>query len=699
MVEQLHMEEELNKIKENPQSIDYFIKIMSQKMGSDVEQIIDQAILYYKKTEHTDIYRELIVLQAKSYRIYGAFEKGIKLGESAYDFFKTIDDQEGISTCCNILLICHMKLGRFDEAMSYAIDGLERIGQEESYSVHVQLLISIAKFYMMINEYQKARELISHVLEMENLLTAEHFISIESALLEISLREGKIEEGALHCRRAYELANKYEMDTYYKAELNEILSLRGELNVKRGLDVQAEKDLKIAYEQADKNAFIENKVKILMVWGKYLESKDEIALAKEKLNQALIENQNIGSKYLELKVYEVLEKIYQKEENWEEAYRALQKVQEYSKLIHISKTKLWIDQLNDKNRVEQITHYKVLIQQMKQVAKVGNCFTLYLKEDNIQETIHKEVAKLLDMNLMGIAFYKNHKLDYNVYDLQTGWLEGKNDLVRYTTRLVEHCIEYQEEIIVEDGNFEEYSLRTIKESESEMQLRSAFVTVLKVQGRVLGAMLIGSYKMSAYSLNDLNVARMIASYLAITLKNMNLSYQVNHLEEHDALTGVLTREAVLKYGEAIFKENHKSRKRTAFIIFETDYLKKINDKYGYQLASQVLKRVGEVINQSIRAQGYAGRYGGEAFIVILNDTNRKEVAKIAEHIKQQVENSVFETKKEKNIKVTLSGGIYLCNEYTLNLDDAIRFADHALYRAKILGRNQIMSYHLSKNSS
>ena len=694
MVEPLHMEEELNKIKESPQSIDYFIKIMSQKMGRDVEQVMDQAILHYKKTGYIEIYRKLVVLQEKFYRIYGEFEKGIKLGESAYNFFKQIDDQEGISICCNILLICYMKLGRFDEAVSYAINGLARIGQEESFHVPIQLLISTAKFYMMINEYQKARELISHVLAMENSLTAEHFISIESVLLEISLREGKIEEGSLHCKKAYELANKYEADTYYKAELNEILLLRGELNAKRSLDVQAEKDFKMAYEQADRNGFIENKVKILMVWGKYLKSKEKIALSKEKLNQALRESQNIGSKYLELKVYEVLEKIYEKEENWEEAYRVLQKVQEYSKLVHSSKIKLWLDQLNDKNRTEQILCYKALDKQMKQLANVGNCFTVYSKENDIQEMIYKEVAKLLDMNLMGVAFYKNHKLDYRVYDLQSKWLDSKNDLVRYTSRLVEHCMEYQEEIIIEDGNFEEYSLRTIKESESEMQLRSALVFALKVEGRVLGAMLIGSYKMSAYSLNDLNVAQVIATYLAITLKNMNLSHQVNHLVDHDALTGVLTREGVLKYGEKIFKENHKSRKQTAFIIFETDYFKQINDKYGYQLASQILKKVGE-----IRAQDYVGRYGGEEFIVILNDSNRKEVAKIAEHIKEQVENSVFETKKEKNIKVTLSGGIYLCNEYTLNLDDAIRFADHALYRAKILGRNQIISYNLSKNSS
>ena len=78
-------------------------------------------------------------------------------------------------------------------------------------------------------------------------------------------------------------------------------------------------------------------------------------------------------------------------------------------------------------------------------------------------------------------------------------------------------------------------------------------------------------------------------------------------------------------------------------------------------------------------------------------TGKIGIDECEEKIKENVERLTFETKKEQQIKVTLSGGIYICNEYTLSFDSAIQFANHALYRAKLLGRNCIMSYSLGDN--
>lgn len=101
----------------------------------------------------------------------------------------------------------------------------------------------------------------------------------------------------------------------------------------------------------------------------------------------------------------------------------------------------------------------------------------------------------------------------------------------------------------------------------------------------------------------------------------------------------------------------------------------------------------------VRKQDYVGRYGGEEFLVILDDLSEKEVVKVCQRIKKALSESCFETKKDTKIKVTISGGFYICNEYTLNFSDAIQFADHALYRAKLLGRNRMISYCLGENES
>lgn len=698
MKETIQLDIELEKVKKDPQYIDYFSKLVSQKLGKnkvETEKLLNDALAYFKDKEQGDFYGELLCLQEKNYLLHGEFDKSIELAKKAYSFFKSKEDRQGIIRTCNELLIGYMKKGDFESAATYLVEGLELIQPEADQRYHLIILMNTAELYIMTKEYEGARQIFNEVMEMNDCLTDEHLISIESALLEICLRENKLEEAVLHCQQAYTIISKFEDDFEYIGDLCKLFYLRAELNVKRALHMQAEKDYKISLEIAEKNDLLEYIVKNLIEWGAYLCTKGDVKEAKAKVKKAVEIADQMHSSYLLARAYEVLSEIYEADKEWEKAFKTMKQGKIYGEEIFNHKTYLWLEKLNQRNMADEIATYKSLYTQMKQVAKIGTCFTANLEGNKIAEVIHKEVTKLLDVDVMGIAFYRDHILEYKVYDLQDTWLESSNDLTRYTLRLAEYCIEYQTDITINDGNFEEYSLKSIKNSQTDMKLQSAIVKVLKIENKVLGAMMIGSYKANAYSSNDLNASWIIASYLAMTLHNMDLYHEVAYLAEHDALTGLLSRRAVLKNGERLFKENHKKHKKTAVIMFDTDYFKKVNDKYGHQLGDKVLKTVAEIMKSSINSTDYVGRYGGEAFLMILEDADHKKVAKIAERIKMQLESTTFETKKDKNIKVTLSGGIYICNEYTLNFEDAIRFADHALYRAKISGRNRILSYNLS----
>ena len=697
-METIQLNVALEKVKNDPQYMDYFSKLVSQKLGKDkigTEKLLNDALAYFQDTGYTNVYGELLFLQEKNYLYHGDFDKSIELGKEAYRFLKSTEDRQGIIRSCNALLISHMKKGRFGSAIAYSLEGLELINPEADHTLHLMILLNTAELYIMIKEYVSARKILNNILEMNAWLTDEHLIFIERALLEICLREDQMEEAGTHCQRAYAIVGKFENSLDYVGDLCEILFLRAELNAKRELHMQAEKDYKTALELAEKNELLEHKVKALIAFGEYLCIQNKVEDSKSKVDEAIKMAEKIDSSYLLARAYQILSHIYEVTKEWEKAFKSIKKVEEYNVELHSNKTHLGLDALNHRNMENEVASYKNLYAQMKQVAKIGACFTSNLQGDKIAEVIHQEVTKLLDIDIMGIAFYNNNELEYKVYDLQEEWLDSKNDLVRYTLRLAENCIEYQRDIIISDGNFEEYSLKNIKDSQTDMRLQSTIVTILKIENKVLGAMVLGSYKANAYSQNDLNSSKIIASYLAITLQNMNLYQEVSYLAEHDALTGLFSRRVVLKNGEKIFKKNHRNHKTTAVIMLDTDYFKKVNDKYGHQLGDKVLKTIGEILSQAVGSKDYVGRYGGEEFIIILDDVSHEEVGAIVERIKAQLNSTSFETKKDKNIKVTLSGGIYICNEYTLNLEDAIRFADHALYRAKILGRNRILSYSLS----
>ena len=121
-------------------------------------------------------------------------------------------------------------------------------------------------------------------------------------------------------------------------------------------------------------------------------------------------------------------------------------------------------------------------------------------------------------------------------------------------------------------------------------------------------------------------------------------------------------------------------------MIDADHFKKINDTYGHQFGDVVLKKVSDIIQESIRGMDIAGRYGGEEFMVILPEISISGGVIAAERIRTGVENLKVD---DKPVKVTVSLGVAeYCGE---DLQGIVKKVDHLLYKAKELGRNCIES--------
>ena len=696
MKEQIQLEIEFEKIKKDPQYIDYFSKLVTQKWGNDqeeTEKLLNHVLNHFKDQESSYAYAEFLYLQAKSHLFHGLLNKSIELAKEAYMLFKCREENHGIIKGAYLLLEASIKKGDLASAASYALEVLKHMTVESDHMLHLMSLLQVAELSIRINEYAKAKQICQEEMGMSVWLTDERLIFIESILLDIYLRENHLEEAMLHCQKACTLMSKFEENAEYAPIRCKILFLRAELNKKRNLKTQSEKDYKASMAIAKEHGLLEYQVMNNLEWSSQLSSQGKQEDAYSKIKEAIEGAHQMPSDYLLAKAYYKLSEINEADENWEQAFKNMKQGNLHTEKMFTPELQEAIEKLSQKNREDEMAAYRCLYTQMKQVAKIGMRFTAHLEENKIAQIMHKEMADLLDIDVMGIAFYKENELTYKLYDLQEEWLNKSNDLTRYTFRIVEHCMEYQKDIMITDGNFEEYSLKSIKNSQTGMKLQSVIVAVLKIDNKIIGAMMLGNYKASAYSPNDLNASQVIASYLAITLHNMSLYQRMAYMADHDALTGLLSRRVILNQGEKLFKETHK---KLAVLMFDTDYFKKVNDKYGHQLGDRVLEAMGKIMGDSIKENGYVGRYGGEEFLMILKETDHNKVVQVAESIRNQLEKTTFETKKEKNIKVTLSGGIYMCDEYTLNFEDAIHCADYALYRAKISGRNRVLSYHLSR---
>ena len=123
-----------------------------------------------------------------------------------------------------------------------------------------------------------------------------------------------------------------------------------------------------------------------------------------------------------------------------------------------------------------------------------------------------------------------------------------------------------------------------------------------------------------------------------------------------------------------------------------DHFKTINDSYGHDIGDRVLRRVASILGQNIRHKDMVGRFGGEEFILILNEDDLSVVKEVAERCRHQIEKTEVQVHNDLSISITASLGIAVGNQQKNSHENIVRLADQALYLAKSSGRNQVRHY-------
>jgi len=156
----------------------------------------------------------------------------------------------------------------------------------------------------------------------------------------------------------------------------------------------------------------------------------------------------------------------------------------------------------------------------------------------------------------------------------------------------------------------------------------------------------------------------------------------------DPLTNLFNR----RYVDDIFENKiaSSSSKTDTFglLLIDIDFFKKINDTYGHKCGDKVLIELSKILNKNLRESTIVSRWGGEEFLVILDNTNKKELQYVAERLRAVIENTIIV--EEENIKITITIGGALPMNKDETFDMVITRADKALYSGKETGKNQVI---------
>jgi diguanylate cyclase (GGDEF)-like protein len=156
---------------------------------------------------------------------------------------------------------------------------------------------------------------------------------------------------------------------------------------------------------------------------------------------------------------------------------------------------------------------------------------------------------------------------------------------------------------------------------------------------------------------------------------------------HDALTSLWNRGVIMDLLGRELTRAHREGKCTAILLGDLDHFKNINDKYGHLAGDEVLRETARRLVSSVRSYDFVGRFGGEEFLVTLNNCDPAYGLVRANAIRKTIEERPIETSVGP-VSITMSLGLLLSQEWGFRpVVELLHEVDTALYAAKAAGRN------------
>ncbi len=193
--------------------------------------------------------------------------------------------------------------------------------------------------------------------------------------------------------------------------------------------------------------------------------------------------------------------------------------------------------------------------------------------------------------------------------------------------------------------------------------------------------------------------QVLLDYLFLSRMSFNLVSKLNikitrklllQQIETDSLTQLRNRHSLNRVLKETISLYNEDKETFSLAMLDIDYFKKINDTYGHQVGDMVLQEIARLLNENIRQSDMLFRYGGEEFLLLLAQCDRKSAQIVCEKLRAVVENHTFGDPLQ-DYKVTLSIGISTAKKVPLTAQEIIEEADNNLYLAKERGRNQVIS--------
>ncbi len=332
--------------------------------------------------------------------------------------------------------------------------------------------------------------------------------------------------------------------------------------------------------------------------------------------------------------------------------------------------------------------------------------TLQPERDKTEEfkVLHQAVYnEFLAKGLLIVERLMNESIYHRPYYLTgTQLTEAIVDKFSTVVELQNYLLKYSvENAIIEKNKAQNILLTTV--GISLISIFAALFTMIYARKRVFGPLIQAReilFDLSHSSLrpNPMDTkdqpANVYSLFTAIqqlkqTLQQRDaLEFRLKNIAHLDSLTGVANRYALNEYIKLL--ENQPTQfSETCLMVIDIDHFKQVNDVYGHLMGDQVIQFVAEKLKENIRTSDLLVRYGGDEFIVLIENVGMERALKIAEKIRSEIyEAKPLDYVRCPDLKVSISIGVAIGATSWMAL---LEKADRALFQAKEQGKNKVAS--------
>lgn len=626
----------------------------------------------------------------------------------------------------------YFSLREYEASLKYYLTAL-RVTDKKDIKFRSKLYLNIGDIYRRLGDHKETKEYLDKILiheeEIDRDLLCMVYTNYSEILIEKNMEHGKA-------------IDYIEKSDRISMEINDIMGLAynrkliGDLYLSQGEYEKAEANLNKSIEiyiSTKERQYIfetyESYIKLLKIQQRH----DELEVF---MNEIFDDTIKYNQKYFELFLYKEYCDLYsvtssydkqllyydkylklQDELDKKNIKRKLENVIDQFDLINAQHEKEIIKIKNEelKEKTNNLYQTNIIFEKaMAIISSISSVSSIY----EINQNINNRLNTIMDCYAFGISIFDNQSNILRCY----GYIENGNIIPNFEVDINDknsfsaYSIRNRTDIYIREGSYEERKKYTELESTNIYggKMKTLVFKLLYFQDKVIGVVTMQSKRENAYSETHLRIFDFVVPYIASSVNNYIVSYELREeilekekiqaelMEANNKLYNLSTTDQMtkLKNRHSLNEDLIKlkdigtfNNETSGFIMIDIDYFKEFNDTYGHIKGDICIGCVGELIRKiSEKYSGEGYRYGGDEFLMVFADVcDENTIREIGEEIRMGVEElNIPNLHSSISNYVTVSIGIAIFNhEKNINQSEMIAKVDSALYKSKRLGRNQV----------